>query len=322
MMNASRKGFILITAVYWFLLLYIIAALVWWFISLQQQNEMMYRFRFDALKKDDVAYLQKIENINELKARKDAQYIGEGSIFLLVILVGAVFVYRATRKQFRLSRQQQNFLMAVTHELKTPIAVTQLNLETLQKRRLDDLQQQKLIAQTLEETSRLNELSNNILVSSQLEAGAYQMTLQPVPLSELVRQCCDHFHQRFPKRNFMQTVQPGVVLQGDDILLRLLVNNLLENAVKYSPADKPIRVGLSALDKKIRLTVADEGPGVPPGERKRIFQRFYRVGSEITRRTKGTGLGLYLCSKIAEDHHARIEVGDHLPQGAIFAVVF
>ncbi|MDB5229967.1 MAG: two-component sensor histidine kinase [Chitinophagaceae bacterium] len=283
---------------------------------------MMYRFRFDELKKDDPAYIQKVENINDLKRRKDTQYIGEGSIFLLVILIGAVFVYRATRKQFRLSRQQQNFLMAVTHELKTPIAVTQLNLETLQKRKLDEQQHQKIISQTLEETSRLNELSNNILVSSQLEAGAYELNKQRINLSDLVKQCAANFSQRFPKRNLILSVLENIFCEVDDILFTMLVNNLLENAVKYSPAEKDIQLKLFSKDKKTWLLVADEGPGIPANERKRIFQRFYRIGSENTRKAKGTGLGLYLCKKIAEDHNGRIEVGDHTPNGTVFTVIF
>ncbi|MFX9696122.1 histidine kinase dimerization/phospho-acceptor domain-containing protein, partial [Acinetobacter baumannii] len=82
--------------------------------------------------------------------------VGEGVTFLALIIIGAVFVFRATRRQLKLSQQQQNFMMAVTHELKTPIAITQLNLETLQKRKLEEDKQQKLISNTLQEARRLN----------------------------------------------------------------------------------------------------------------------------------------------------------------------
>ncbi|WP_457848411.1 histidine kinase dimerization/phospho-acceptor domain-containing protein, partial [Staphylococcus aureus] len=94
---------------------------------------------------------QKILAIEEAKKRKTAQYVGEGVTFLALIIIGAVFVFRATRRQLKLSQQQQNFMMAVTHELKTPIAITQLNLETLQKRKLEEDKQQKLISNTLQE---------------------------------------------------------------------------------------------------------------------------------------------------------------------------
>ena len=119
------------------------AAWVWWFISLQNQNNQMRMYKSMQLNKDDVSYIQKLNSINEEHKRKTAQYISEGITFVLVTLVGAVFVYRSVRKQFLLDKQQQNFMMAVTHELKTPIAVVNLNLETLQKRKLDEEKQQQ-----------------------------------------------------------------------------------------------------------------------------------------------------------------------------------
>lgn len=112
-LRKQRLAFI--TLVYWFLLIYIIAALVWWFISLEKQNDLMYSYRLTELNKDDPSYSQKISQLDEDRKRKTAQYVGEGSTFLLLILLGAVFVYRATRKQIKLSQQQQNFMMAVTH---------------------------------------------------------------------------------------------------------------------------------------------------------------------------------------------------------------
>src|SRR5690242_3556212 len=147
-----------ITLVYWFLLIYIVAALVWWFIALNNQNRQMTSYKLEQLNQSDSSFERNLLLVSDEQKRKTAQYIGEGVTFLLVILVGAVFVYRATKKQILLSQQEQNFMMAVTHELKTPIAVTKLNLETLQKHKqdLDENKQQKLIINSLEETDRLN----------------------------------------------------------------------------------------------------------------------------------------------------------------------
>src|SRR4051794_20464483 len=119
----KTKRLATITVVYWFILLYIIAALVYWFISLEHQNGKMSNLLLNELKLEDPGYDKKVAKILDEKRRKTAQYIGEGSTFLALILIGAVFVYRATRRQLTLSQQQQNFMMAVTHELKTPIAV-------------------------------------------------------------------------------------------------------------------------------------------------------------------------------------------------------
>ena len=162
----KTKRLVTITVVYWFVLLYIIVALVYWFISLEQQNRRMSDLLLNELKRNDPGYNKKAEQILNSKKRKTTQYISEGATFLILILIGAVFVYRATRRRIKLSLQQQNFMMTVTHELKTPIAVARLNLETLQKRRFDEQQQQKLISITLQEVSRITTLCNNSLLAS------------------------------------------------------------------------------------------------------------------------------------------------------------
>ncbi len=311
-----------ITLVYWVLLVYIVAALVWWFIALNQQNERMSLLLFNELKHDDPAYLIKTEKIADARQRKTAQYAGEGLTFFALILVGAVFVYRATRRQIKLSQQQQNFMMAVTHELKTPIAVTQLNLETLQKRKLEEPQRQKLITNTLQEANRLNTLCNNILLASQLDAGAYKISMSELDMSTLVQSIVNEYTDRFPNRNITHQISQDIDLVGEQLLLQMLINNLLDNALKYTPKDKLITVTLTSKNKQVLLSVADQGPGIPKEERSKIFEKFYRIGNENTRTAKGSGLGLFLCKKIAEDHDADIKVSDNQPQGSIFTVEF
>ncbi|MEO7767445.1 MAG: histidine kinase dimerization/phospho-acceptor domain-containing protein, partial [Ferruginibacter sp.] len=132
----------------------------------------MATFEISQVKYTQTDYKRRLEEITNIEKRKTAQYVGEGSIFLLFILSGAVFIYKAVKRQFKSGQQQQNFMMAVTHELKTPIAITKLNLETLQKRKLDDVQQQRLLQNTIQEANRLNALCNNMLLASQMEAGA------------------------------------------------------------------------------------------------------------------------------------------------------
>lgn len=322
MTPAKKKSYALITTVYWFLLLYIIAALVFWFISLHKQNNRITELRLNSLSADDPAYAEKAWKINDDKRRKDAQYTGEGAAFLIVILVGAVFVYRAARKQIRLSQQQENFMMAVTHELKTPIAVTQLNLETLLRRQLDDETREKLIRHSLQEVVRLNQLSNNILLAAQLEGGKYTTFKQEVNLSEIAMEVIREFSVRYPLRHITSLVQPEVFLNGESLLLKMLLNNLLENALKYSPRDKQVRLELHQEKGQVVMKVVDEGAGVPAEERNKIFNKFYRIGNETTRKAQGTGLGLYLSRKIASAHNGHISVKDNQPQGSIFMVTF
>jgi len=320
--SIRKKKLAMVTVVYWLLLGYILAALVWWFIALSRQNHQAALYKLVELKADDPEYLQKIDLATNEEKRKQTQYILEGLTFLGVIVIGAVFVYRVARRQIKMAQQQQNFMMAITHELKTPIAVAKLNLETLQKHKLDEARQQKLIQSTLHEANRLNTLTNNILISSQLEAGGYTEVKEELDFSLLVSGSLHDFQRRFPERIFESRIEEDIDINGDAVLLQILVNNLLDNAIKYSPPSMPVRLELSKQGATIRLVVADQGPGIPDAEKKNIYQRFYRIGNEQVRKTTGTGLGLYLCKKIANDHAADISVTNNHPSGSTFTVLF
>ena len=112
------------------------------------------------------------------------------------------------------------------------------------------------------------------------------------------------------------------MVNGEPLLFKLLVSNLLDNALKYSAKENPVQLELCKNNDEIWLTVKDEGIGIDADEKKKIFDKFYRSGSEQTRKTKGTGLGLYLCKKIADSNKAKIKVADNKPCGSIFTVVF
>ena len=327
MADDNKKKLGLVTVVYWVLLFYIIAALVWWFVSLMKQNERMYELEKRDLsivfkETNSPAYQAENYKVENRHKRNIAKYVGEGGTFLLLIIIGAAFVYRSVRRQFKLQQQQQNFVMAVTHELKTPLSVSRLNLETLQRYQLDEEKKAKLLNMTLQENMRLDTLINNILISSQLDGNSYKISKEEINFSDLTNDVVHQFVSRYPDRKLESDIHEDVELNGDPLLLKLLVSNLLENANKYSPKDKPIKLGLTAQHEKVNLQVRDEGTGIPDNEKKNIFKKFYRIGSEQTRKTQGTGLGLYLCKKIVTDHDGSIEVLDNQPQGSNFIVHF
>jgi signal transduction histidine kinase len=322
-MNVQKKRRLaLITFIYWFLLVYIIAALIFWFITLRAQNDAIKRLKGASIERNDPHFDEKAHKVNDEWRRKNNQYLGEGATFLVVILIGAVFVYRATRKQIRLSQQQENFMMAITHELKTPIAVTQLNLETLLRRQLEDETRDKLIRHSLQEVNRLNHLSSNILLAAQLEGGNYTTFKQEVDLSAIAMEVLAEFSNRYPLRHITSLIEPEVYIHGESLLLKMMMNNLVENALKYSSREKQVRLELHQEKDLIELRVVDEGIGIAGEEKQRVFTKFYRVGNENTRKTHGTGLGLYLSKKIAEAHKGQINVKDNQPQGSIFTVTF
>jgi len=327
MPDATKKRLKRTTLIYCTLLFYVIAALVWWFVSLEKQSKEIARQQYanlavQAETMTSIELADKMKAIAREEKRNTGKYVAEGITFLILIAFGAIFVYRSIRKQFTLQQQQQNFMMAVTHELKTPIAVARLNLETLQKYTLDPEKQKKLIRNTLDETNRLNLLTNNILVSSQLDADRYNSAREELDLSALLLDCIRDFRKRFPDRLFEATVEEDVDISGDALLLQMLINNLLENANKYSPKESPIRAVLNKAPGQVRLQIIDEGPGIADEEKTKIFSKFYRIGNESTRKTQGTGLGLYLCRKIARGHNGDIAVTNNEPKGTNFTVIF
>jgi signal transduction histidine kinase len=297
-----------------------VAAFIWWYVALVKQNDLLTATKIEMLNAKGEVSQQHIASIQAFATRKTKQYIGEGLTFLLLFLLGAIYVYRSLLKQLKYSTLQQNFMMAVTHELKTPIAVTQLNLETIVKRDLQPEQQQHLIENTLKETKRLDALCNNILLASQFETGQYENSKQVVDLSSIAIQCIQSFEERYTNRQCIRSIDAAVKLQGEPLLLQLMINNLLDNANKYAAPETPIFIDLHVAGTEIDLTVKDQGIGIAPEERSKVFDKFYRVGAEQTRTTKGTGLGLYLCKKIVKFHAGTILVKPNQPKGSIFVV--
>jgi len=315
----KEKPLRIIYIFYWFLLAYILSALVFWFLMLNRQNSELTEERLDDIPVNDIHYFQKEKKIEALKDRKSAQYIEEGVTFLLLTSAGAVFVFRFINKQLIQSQQQRNFMMAITHELKTPIAVTKLNLETMQIRKLDLNQQEKLIRSTIQEANRLNSLCNNMLLLGQLDTGGYKFTREKFDLVTLVDDCAKDFMMRFRERKIQVEDSDEIIITGDKLSLQLAINNLLDNAIKYSPKDSVVLIKVFQENKKIKLQVIDEGYGISKEEKKKVFEKYFRGAH---RQTKGTGLGLYLTKEIVKQHHGEISVENNVPNGCVFEIQF
>jgi signal transduction histidine kinase len=307
------------------LLVYIIAAIVYWWISLQKLNGRIYDLQVISLQSqidsasDPGYYDQQMEAYRHKLALRTTQYVGEGGTFLVVILIGAVVVYSSLNRRISLSRQQNNFMLSVTHELKSPIAGIKLNLQTMAKHQLTEEQKTQLVARCVKEADRLNDLCNNMLFASQIEGRQYKAARELLDLSQLVEDSVEDYALRYPRR-IEEDIESGVKTSGDRVMLQMAVNNLLENAVKYTPGDKHICVKLFTNQKNIIIQVIDQGVGIPDEEKKNIFDKFYRVGNEESRKSRGTGLGLYLTNKIVLQHKGRIIVKDNTPSGSIFEI--
>ncbi len=317
------------TIAYTVLFLYVIAAIVFWGYSLQKKSGEIFRLENEVieLKKNDISqatYKQKIFEITDKKRRRTMQYWGEGGTFLIVILISAFFVYRAFHKQIQLTKLQRNFMMSVTHELKTPLAGVILNLQTLLRRKVDPEMQTKLLKSSEREAKRLSNLCNNILVSTQLEDAGKKLYQSECDLNEMVMQSAEDFMETIEQRELKvdANLEQAFSVKGDSSLWQLVVSNLLQNAHKYSPLDQPIEVKIFSDKGKAKLQVIDTGIGVADVEKKLIFDKFYRIGNENTRKSQGTGVGLYLVRKVVQLFKYDISVRNNNPQGSIFEIVF
>jgi signal transduction histidine kinase len=251
--------------------------------------------------------------------------LGEGSIFIIVFLVGAHWLHRSIKRERKLAEQKKNFLLSVTHELKSPLASIKILLETIQKRNLPKQQIMDFIGKALTDIERLDDMVENMLLASKIDNRSYTFPKAKFNLSVLVDSIvnrlqlskCDSNQQIIDAE-----IEPKIEITGDKFALTSVVTNLIENAIKYSGPCEIVAVKLFSKDNRIILQVADHGIGIADNEKPRIFDRFYRVGSEETRNTKGTGLGLYIVKEVLDKHQASIKVKDNRPVGSIFEVVF
>ena len=260
----------------------------------------------------------------ELDPSRMAMVMGEGSVFLFLLGVGAYFIHASIKKEDILHDRQQNFLLSVTHELKSPLAAIKLSLQTIVKRDLEKQMQLSLLNNCLKDIERLDDLVENMLLATKIESRTYSFPKEEFDFSELVTKITDRLqvHSCGNEQLINTKIQSGVKVVGDQFALSSVVTNLVENAVKYSGPCAEIAVELCQFDGKPILTVSDKGLGIPDGEKMLIFDKFYRVGDENVRKSKGTGLGLFIVKEVLQNHDADISVKDNVPQGAIFEVTF
>jgi len=291
---------------------YLVFQLVWW-------GWQLYRLQ--------CAYLEHLKAegaplpANALR-NKIFMIVGEGGVFLLLLFLGIWWIKKNVWQDLKRAQKEKNFLLAVTHELKTPIAAIRLNSQTLKNRKLSEEQSQDLCADIITESNRLETLVNNILLATQFEQNSSIGNWSSVNFSILTETQIKRFQQLFPERTVNSNIQSNIQLNGEETMLVSLLFNLLENANKYSPTSEPISVTLKASEHIILLEILDLGMGIPIEERKSVFEKFHRVGNEETRSQKGTGLGLYIVKEICKAHKAEINISDNNPHGSRFQITF
>jgi signal transduction histidine kinase len=242
-----------------------------------------------------------------------------------MIVVATVVGLRYVVRQLELAQLKSSFLANVTHELKTPIALIQLAAETLDMQRVNSPEEsRKFLRSITRETFRLSQLVDNILDFARLESGHHSLRLRPVDLGALVRETVDSLMPRFEDAGFRVEVDLPAELppvMGDARTLAHCFINLLDNAIKYSRAQKDVRVSAASDGDTVRVSVSDRGIGISPEDQKRVFEKFVRVEAGLVHDVKGAGLGLSLVDQIVRAHAGRVELTSAPGEGSTFTVI-
>ena len=309
---------------------YILAFAMWWAYLLYEKNEAAYKEKIEL---NQISYKQSTPSTDYLTSsdyklvsakyhRQRFMILTEGSVFIFLLLTGFLAVRRVFLKEMMLARQQHNFLLSVTHELESPLSSVKLSLQTMLKHKLEAEKSEKLMANSLVDVDRLETLVENILFAAKIEHDEPGFSNDEINISEIINMVVERFAQNKKAVRVIDKVDAGVYLNADPIGFTSVITNLVENAIKYSEPSTEVIVGLADDGDKIVLTVSDQGIGIPENERQRVFDKFYRVGNEDTRKTKGTGLGLYIVKRFVEIYKGQISISHNRPAGSIFKLTF
>ena len=247
-----------------------------------------------------------------------------GVVIFALILVGLSFYLVLMIKEVRLNQRQANFVDSVTHELKSPIASLKLYLETLEMRPVSDEQRAKFYRVMDQELERLDHLITQLLEVGRIDAIGEQSDPEDILVDSMLRRCgaaaCAH-HKRDEVETVAYDIQPAV-LYARPLVVETVFRNLMDNAIKYAGDPPQVEVSVRVTDRgRVVTRIADNGGGVPTELRKHIFGMFFRGGSELTRRQKGTGLGLYIVNTLVRQMKGRVSVHDRPGQnGSVFEV--
>jgi len=312
---------------------FMLIAIAWWsyLLFIKNRDSFKWHSRYDKMMmiadgviQNDIQYLESdlYKDLEAKYKRQEWMILTESLVFVICMLIGVWMMNKGYIKQIESAQERRNFLLSITHELKSPIASIKLVLETFIKRELKPTHINQLSNNALKETDRLNNLVNDLLLAAKVET-AYAPFLEEINLSQFLQDIINRLQAKYSnvQFEFRQPDQP-VIVSADRTGLTSVAVNLLENAVKYGSENPKISAVLreDKSNQNIWLEFADNGIGIPNKDKTKIFERFYRVGSEDTRKTKGTGLGLYIVNQIILAHRGSIAVTDNRPQGTIFTI--
>jgi two-component system, OmpR family, phosphate regulon sensor histidine kinase PhoR len=244
-------------------------------------------------------------------------FLAVGSVLLAAVLAGVIAYLTLTVKAFNLNRRQSNFIDAVTHELKSPIASLKLYLQTMARHPVSENQRQDFHRFMLEDVERLDALINHLLDVARVERGMSEKVPSKEDvfrIDKLLVQCGQAACLRYSvPPSTVEVVSPMISIRGSIVQAEILFRNLIDNAIKYGGEMPKVEIAVEPIGdtkRSARITVSDNGAGIPLKHRRKVFGRFVRLGSELERSRPGTGLGLYLVRNITRSLKGSIKVND------------
>lgn len=306
---------------------YMLISMGWWTILLNKKNNETYQSRLELIQKDrllqsshEKSLAEESKEIVEEHKRQKYMIFGEAIVFGLMLVAGIWLIYRTFKKEYALSQQQNNFLLSITHELKTPLASIGLTLDTFKNRELTQNQKNTLADNAQEETKRLENIVENLLVSSRLHSKT-TLNKEAISISQLINDIESKIISQYPNQTIVNEIDDQLEINADRESYRIVIKNIIENALKYSPTHGVVKLRFFKSSDEITISCEDQGSGISDQEKKRVTEKFYRVGNEETRKTKGTGLGLYLVDQIVSAHGHTLKITDNVPKGTIISII-
>jgi signal transduction histidine kinase len=254
--------------------------------------------------------------------RRFIMLAGEGSLLIGLLFVAHFALYRYLMSEIQLRRQQESFVHSVTHELKSPLAGLRALLQSFASLDLPKEERRVYVGMGLTEIDRLDQLVGNILLSSRLEADAFQPQLSPVDLRRTLEQLCERKRLLFQEKGgSLELSTPALTVKADPEALEIILGNLLDNALKYSGASPKVRVKAWGDNETAFVDVTDNGIGLNKADQARVFHKFYRAPSGEEQQAKGSGLGLYLARGLARSTGGDLAVRSEGPgRGCTFTL--
>ena len=259
------------------------------------------------------------DQTQEDTSRRIIMIIGEGGVFILILMAGFWKIQQSIAKEIQLSQRQNNFMLSITHELKTPLTSIQLALQTLKKRNLKIEDRADLIAKALGSNQRLSSLIENIINASRLESNDFTPRREIFPLKTFLQNKTAELTASHEQATIKLICEVDII-HADTYMLETIFNNLLENAIKYSGENPKMEIIVKQNEKFIEIIISDQGTGITAEEKQQVFKKFYRVGNEISRSQKGSGLGLFITSEFVQLHKGRIKCENNKPAGTKFII--